>query len=164
MHPRHTAPLFLGVLLALTGCVAVPAAPPTHPVRPPAGLAPADDRPPAPLPSEWSSPTQAAPREALEDTTPAAPRRTRDAKARPSSPPAPPPAAPERPRAAPLREKAKAPAAKAPRKKRSKPSKSRVPQPVPAGRPADMRALCREAVRIGVPYGVPDLCRSTYGQ
>ncbi|WP_432121514.1 hypothetical protein [Streptomyces sp. S1] len=63
MHPRRTLLAALAVLLATSGCVA-PAPPPR-----PALLAPAADRPPAPL-SAWTAPAPAPPREALDAAGP----------------------------------------------------------------------------------------------
>ncbi|MFF9070493.1 hypothetical protein ACF09E_34625 [Streptomyces sp. NPDC014891] len=57
------------------------------------------------------------------------------------------------------RAKRTAPKVLAPKKKR--PS---VQRQQPAGAPADMRQLCREAGRINAPMGAADLCRSTYGR
>ncbi|MEV5970362.1 hypothetical protein [Streptomyces sp. NPDC051921] len=166
MHSRRTAPaLLVGLLLTVSGCVAVPSAPPA-PARPPAGLSPADDRPPAPLPREWPSPTQDTPREALDTTDPApvgdppSPRPGRGRKA---------PGAPAAERTAPHRTGGRPPRQKAtkPPKKPRRSSPAKTPRhaapPRPVGTPADMRRLCHEAERIQVPYGVPALCRRSYG-
>ncbi|MFG3345705.1 hypothetical protein ACGF1Z_11670 [Streptomyces sp. NPDC048018] len=185
MHPRRTAPaLLVGLLLAVTGCVAVPGVPPTGPARPPAGLAPADDRPPAPLPRDWPAPTQDTPREALDttdpDPVPGGPGAPAERGGTPHGAPAAERAA--RPGSAGRNESAgrnsakrngatrrqvrpKAPQqAKGSHRTSTAKKPHRVTRTRPGAEPADMRRLCREAERIRVPYGVPALCRSQYGR
>lgn len=166
MHrPLRTAALLLGALLATTGCVAVPASPPPA-ARPPAGLAPAAERPPVPVPADWPSPTQGPPREALDTTEPrpaaASPRpahreRTdgKPAAARPRRP-----SAEYRPAA---RQTSRTTTTRTKRGTPKTASKRATPKTGRTTRAADMRQLCRDAERIHVPYGIPALCRSTYG-
>ncbi|MEU7032026.1 hypothetical protein AB0A60_35675 [Streptomyces sp. NPDC046275] len=168
MHPRHTAPLLIGaLLLAVTGCVAVPSSPPAGPPRPPAGLAPADDRPPSPLPSPWPDPTQAPPRETLASTGPApadakAPATGRQAR---GTSPAPAPRTPARHGPAahhhgtghPVPPK-RTPSPKSRTKKKPTPPKA-TPRPRPASTAGDLRQLCRDAQHVQLPNGVQGLCR-----
>ncbi|MFF5973941.1 hypothetical protein ACFY7C_20660 [Streptomyces sp. NPDC012769] len=168
MRPCRTAPLLigvLGVLLAVTGCVAVPGAPPTGPARPPASLAPADDRPPAPLDGAWPSPTQAPPRQSLEDTAPSSASTPEQPAPRPV-----PPAKTKGPQKAHkktskkiLKSTPKTPR-KSPPKTPSKKPPRKPSQKAATPRPADMRELCREAHRIRLPHGIPALCRDAYGR
>lgn len=170
-HPCRTAPLLLGsLLLAVTGCVTVPS-PPPGPALPPA-LAPAADRSPAPLRSEWPTPTQGVPREELSaiDPSPGSPT--------PNTPPGRSnqdhgaPAAEHPARRAPAAQhrssRRQAPPSSRPSKKPHTTTKAKTPKttvkPRPTAPAADMRELCREAERIRLPYGVPALCRSSYGR
>ncbi|GAA2776259.1 hypothetical protein VO63_04050 [Streptomyces showdoensis] len=163
--------LLSALSLALTGCVAVPSPTPAA-VRPPAALAPAADRAPAPLPGEWPMPSQAAPREALDAAGPL-----------PATPPAVPPPVPgrlaagERPAARPpahhsLPRSERRPAGRTPKPAKPAPespqgrAKTRPHRQTaggPGSRPADMARLCRDAERVRIPYGIPVLCRNTYG-
>ncbi|AJF63474.1 hypothetical protein SVTN_02255 [Streptomyces vietnamensis] len=188
MHARRMTTLLLIALLT-SGCVAVPHGPAPAPPARSGGLAPAADRPPAPLPAAppiWPAPTEPAPREALTVTDPRpAPEPTRapdrkapDRKAAVAAAEAPAARRPRAQRPAPNRPHTKA-------NKQNKPNKPahrrsgthtipRSPQknrPAPAGphrptaaRPPEMRRLCHQAESIQAPMGAADLCRDLYGR
>ncbi|MFD9047932.1 hypothetical protein [Streptomyces zaomyceticus] len=181
MHPRPTTVL-LAVLLT-SGCMAVPHTPAPVPPTRPAGLAPANERPPVPLPT-WPAPAQGAPREELAttgalpasaSTTPAAPaapapekhprahpeagqsdRRTQPRK-RPGVSPV---TAKKSPKPVNVGRRTTPPKVQAPKEKKRPAARRQQP----AGGQPDMRQLCREAGRINVPMGAADLCRSAYGR
>ncbi|MET9676434.1 hypothetical protein ABZY68_25565 [Streptomyces sp. NPDC006482] len=184
MHPRRTTLLILAALLT-SGCVAVPHTPGQGPAARPGELAPAADRPPAPLPT-WPEPTQAPPREDLTTTDPhpapaktAAPASVMPATERP--PVQPDTVQPERrttPKKHPtttVKRKTPKPTAQPPTRRTAlktpaAPKKKQQQKPAPrrhqptTGQTPEMRQLCRQAQQIGAPMGAADLCRSTYGR
>ncbi|MEV4947008.1 hypothetical protein [Streptomyces sp. NPDC053755] len=171
MHSRRLAvPLALAALLIVTGCVAVPATP-APPIRR-AGLAPAADRPPAPLPDR-PLPTPAPPRETLADTGPdghqAAGEGTGQAGDKRTTGRDTPPRAPGRAADTPepRGRTALRPPRTAPAKKKPKPKRNRAVRPsttTPRPPTADLRSLCRQAGPSGVvPPDIVRLCRDMYG-
>ncbi|MFJ3906474.1 hypothetical protein [Streptomyces sp. NPDC090025] len=168
MRPRPilaTAVLLLAVTATVTGCVAVPELPPRT-TRPAVELAPHDDRPPTPLPSAWPPPTQDAPREALALTDPTDPASAAPSPAGTPRATARPPAVDASPAHPPGHAQRSADKPRSAKKPRPKPAAvpKRTVAPRPASTAGDLRALCREAERVQIPYGVPALCRGTYGR
>lgn len=175
MNACRTVLFALAVLLT-SGCVVVPR-PASGPPARPAELAPAADRPPAPLPAQ-ADPTQAPAREELAAT---APRLVAEPAHTPITRPPAEPAdtAAEEALRRPVRRTAAPPVAKKEAKPSGRKTRTRTKSTVPrkkqrnpahdrrqsaAGQAPEMRRLCRDASRIQAPLGAADLCRSMYGR